>query len=775
MESIPQEILFRALGSAREDSPADFLRNVANDFRDRADKEKALKRKAWQSRSKELETVSGHIASYADQLAQFAVNNPDGVSLVGDDETRFEDPRDTTGGETDQPAPKGKAAKPHLPGNTGRCASFRRATPEDHYVCELDRGHTGDHAALVAGESDISWPRTPSGHVCGDVVILHDGTALNCARPLGHDGDEHHDGRYQFWPRGVGTSRNVRICDDCNRDAHICHGCGEPIGHYAGDCGKGCTDDPAPVRVLNNVTIHSVSLVTNPLPGQEIISVTPVPETSGTVPPCGDLQPGIATALGTSCMLPKRHTGKHIGHTGARWEQVPMTTIVEASGSLAHVTHPAGSTVTVTPGPDGDYIGVTMTMSGGATLGEQADQMRATMIPGPRTEVTAEMTAGRGGVLDNRPPAAVMVAEMKEEVSATVEGLSNPFAAPQQGIPIDPNDPSHGGPTFGPLAPSVGGTPLMHGALSIVGSTEPERPITLSEFLPPHLVPGSPRERYSVSSVDAMADCGLKFRMKYRDGVAATNISWAGVGGKAFHEVVRTIEAQHANAYGANAPAPWGVETPLLEQERGAAVIWKQCFADAIAQEEESSGVPSAQWRATNGGKEGRDWWLHSGEEMVRGYIRWRPGFLAEGWTLLRQPNGETAQEIEFDVSVAGVMNKGFIDAAWVNVDKGVIRVVDYKSGTSDNKPFQLKTYGNALRALGALGNYRVEGAFYDARKASWAGEPLVLSADDDAEVEYRFQSTAAADRAGIFLARPSSYCGGCEVKASCPIMAKRG
>lgn len=293
MDDIPQDVLFEAYSDGQMATTWDFLRLVAQHHTDRAERERALRKKSWQSRSRELDGVADHIRSYADQLETFAANNPTGASLVADDDSR-EDPRDTVNGEADQPQPKGKKAKPQLPGNTGRCASFRRANPDDQTVCGLERGHEGEHIQPFTDGGPISWPRTPSGHVCGDVVILHDGTALNCQRPLGHDGDEHHDGRYQFWPRGVGTSRQVHVCERCNMDTHACPGCGEPIGHYAGDCGKNCTGGPAPVMPA-------------------------------------DIFPGQCTSLSADerCMLPGTHTGRHKGTAGHAWDREPAATLGE--------------------------------------------------------------------------------------------------------------------------------------------------------------------------------------------------------------------------------------------------------------------------------------------------------------------------------------------------------------------------------------------------------------------------------------------------------------
>jgi hypothetical protein len=48
-------------------------------------------------------------------------------------------------------------------------------------------------------------------------------------------------------PGDVGKLREavsalVYSCNECNYDRHTCPGCGEPIGHGDGDCGKDCTD-----------------------------------------------------------------------------------------------------------------------------------------------------------------------------------------------------------------------------------------------------------------------------------------------------------------------------------------------------------------------------------------------------------------------------------------------------------------------------------------------------------------------------------------------------
>jgi hypothetical protein len=739
MENIPQDVLYEAFEAGRAE-PASFLRVVGRHFADAAEKTRALRKKSWQSTSRELDGVADHIRRYAEQMEQFAANNPDGVSLVGDDEQRAEWAAEMDADVSAVPA-KAKKEAPQLPGNTGRCASFRRADPGDGAVCALERGHDGNHVT----DALEAWPRTHSGAVCGDVVILHDGTALNCARPLGHDGDEHYDGRYRLWPRGVGTRREMRVCERCNYDKHQCPGCGEPLNHFDDSVCDGCkareTDD-------------------GPIP--------PAPKPNpGTVPPCHDRQrddDGHHHEDATVCMLPKGHTGKHIGYTGARWDQVA----------------PA------------------------ATLGEQADQMRAAMIPGQRETVEqlteSEFVEAAKAALAS--PAAVMVAEMKEEVSATVADFT--MGRQTEHGPIEPprvngvaeqfmghaavSEPL-GAPTFvgnpfltaGGMVPedaSLIGNPFQAitsaiarevGALGNPFQAPPPPP---AAFLPPHLVPGAAKSHQSHSSITTMEKCGLQYRLKYRDGIGDDTPAWWNVAGTAFHTIVQKIEAAHASL-----PIHWAPDGNLMEDERAAHAYWRETFDDLVAETERSSGRARSTWKAAKGGKEGEAFWREYGGDLARMYVAHRRRFLAEpeGWRLLSKPGGEGwAHEVEFNTTVDGVLLKGFIDAAWISADGATILVEDFKSGSSEGDPLQPKLYGAALRALGFIGDRRVIARFYEARKGAH-GATMELTTADDAEVSYRANTAQAMDRAGIFPPSPSGYnCSTCAVKSRCPIMASR-
>jgi hypothetical protein len=659
VDNIPGELLHAAVQHGTAGRYLDVLHIVANAHTERAAKLRAQRTRGWKSASDELDTVAAHINAFSDALVGH-------VELYGADGNRLPAESPTFNG-TDLETPPGKVTPAPLPGNTGRCASFRRATPGDPMVCTLERGHDGSHAA--PGDDPAadwaSWPRQHSGHVCGDVVILPDGTALNCALPLGHDGDEHCDGRFRLWPRGVGTSRYVRTCQQCNTDTHACPGCGEPLGHFAADCGKDCTAPVAPVAE---------------------------PAYDGE---CRSPEPGWSESPDV-CMLPTGHTGKHIGRTGARWEQNPA-----------------------------------------ATLGEQADAQRAAMAPSIPEQRTAEG--------DQLTPAAVMAAETKAEVIAAVGELSNPFA--------------------NAVSEPLGAPPVLSNPFQVVmPPPAPKLPL-----LAPHEVPGAPKPHQSVSSIQLMSECGLRYRFKYRDGLPDRSVAWWNVGGGAFHRTVEHIERTHAESGG----TLYSITDPVFQVEGAAAAVWKDVFAAQVANTESDTDTRSSTWRAAKGGKESGAWWEASGEQMVRQYVHHRVEFL-KGWRLLTTPGGGFAQELEFNAAVGGVQMKGFIDSAWISTDGTTIRVEDYKSGSSAGDAFQLKTYGAALRAMGADtaadGTRRIVGTFYEARKG--ASAPLLeLTPADDAEVAYRANTTAALDGAGIFPANPSpSNCSTCPFARSCPV-----
>jgi hypothetical protein len=712
VDNIPGELLHAAVQHGTAGRYLDVLHIVANAHTERAAKLRAQRTRGWKSASDELDTVAAHINAFSDALVGH-------VELYGADGNRLPAESPTFNG-TDLETPPGKVTPAPLPGNTGRCASFRRATPGDPMVCTLERGHDGSHAA--PGDDPAadwaSWPRQHSGAVCGDVVILPDGTALNCALPLGHDGDEHYDGRFRLWPRGVGTSRYVRTCQQCNTDTHACPGCGEPLGHFV-QCCEGCAAsaaDAAPVAICANSGAAD-TVVTD---GAHVISATIGPDAAepGTVPPCGDREPTMHVDA-TSCMLPTGHTGKHIGHTGARWER------------------------------------------GGPTLAEQTSAAAAALtIPAPRESAETEPAM---------TPAAVLVAETKEQVTAAVSSLTGDE-------PIGTPFPPLANP-FSPVVQTVGiGPGPAMGGLSNPFAVPAPPPEPKALLLPPHLVPGTPKPHQSVSSIQMMSECALRYRLHYRDGITGGVVGWWNVGGTAFHQTVEHIERAHAESGG----SLYSTTAPVFEVESDAGAIWREMFLTQIERTHSDTDKHPTTWRAAKGGKENRAWWEASGEDMVRRYVHHRIDFLKH-WRLLTTPAGALAQEVEFftPIEPGAVPLKGFIDSAWISTDGTTIRVEDYKSGSSAGDVFQLKTYGAVLRAMGADGGEgdrrRIVGAFYEARN----GKPtpdLELTAADDVEVSYRANTAAMMDAAGIFPANPSpGTCSTCSVSHACPVMAMKG
>lgn len=441
------------------------------------------------------------------------------------------------------------------------------------------------------------------------------------------------------------------------------------------------------------------------------------------------------SATGERCALTAvpPHTGVHIGTKGSRWPQRTD----EAISELAAMAEQA-----------------------------KADIVRhyeQPAIPAPRTasEVRRQITAAGDGY---------------EIVTATMGGTAT--AVLEYEVP--------GGTAVEIVGTMSGGAPLEHatttdggvmfGNFTIVGTVPTGPTDHPAPPLPPFgsAVPGMPKPYQSPSSIETMAGCGMKYRLKYRDGIGSDRPAWYSVGGTIVHAVFEQIE--RANLAGTG----FTVDYAPSQLEAAGSVLFRNQLAKTVAEKEASSGVPADKWR-TNTKGEGLAWWRDRGEDMVRSYLHWRPNWLHK-WELLTDPMGNPVLEYRVEANFGGVPMLGYIDQAWLErshpdtpvAEHRKIHVKDAKSGASKpDDPLQLQFYAAALEQMGAgqLAPGGIEGSNLMVRKME--STPTVNLDGAVEALAYRAQATAAADAAGIFLPRPSSMCGTCDVAHACPIMAK--
>ena len=157
----------------------------------------------------------------------------------------------------------------------------------------------------------------------------------------------------------------------------------------------------------------------------------------------------------------------------------------------------------------------------------------------------------------------------------------------------------------------------------------------------------------SVSQATLIAECGMKWWLRYRRG-APERPSWAMVGGAAVHSCIERIETG------------WTGEISQL---------WHACFESAImGTSVENPLFPIETWHASKSGKEDRAWWDSDGPEMVHRYLEWRAKWVAQGWELLRDTQGPVIER-EFLLFLGGTPVKGFIDQAWYHQGRQLITV----------------------------------------------------------------------------------------------------
>lgn len=268
----------------------------------------------------------------------------------------------------------------------------------------------------------------------------------------------------------------------------------------------------------------------------------------------------------------------------------------------------------------------------------------------------------------------------------------------------------------------------------------------------------------SVSQVQLMGECGMKYWLRYRRG-APDRPSWAMVGGSALHGCIEEIEKAFATRPD---------EMHILEH---VPELWKLQFTAQIQRTAaENPLFPIETWHASKSGKEDRAWWDADGPEMVHRYLEWRAKWVAEGWELIRDAQGPIVER-EFLIFAGGGPVKGFIDSAWYHPMRQQVAIIDAKSGASAPPDyFQPATYATALKQmLGAtVQPFGWLGGYWDARKGQLTGPLVDLSArHPQAEIEHRFSTLNRMNQAQIYMPNTNSAyggCGSCSLKRSCPV-----
>lgn len=198
------------------------------------------------------------------------------------------------------------------------------------------------------------------------------------------------------------------------------------------------------------------------------------------------------------------------------------------------------------------------------------------------------------------------------------------------------------------------------------------------------------------------------------------------------------------------------------------AAEWSAVFDEAVATDEQKSGIPSDAWRISKKTKtkanpdgENLAWWKDNGLKQVEAYIEWMK---RSGWKIATLPDGKPAIEWGATVNFGGIPIVLYIDAVYESGDEWII--VDYKSGASTPIGFeQLGLYASALeRAYGKRPKF---GAFYSTRKAA-IDELRPLEEWGMDYFDYLFAGMAKQQETGFYLPNVGMACNMCGVKAQC-------
>lgn len=308
------------------------------------------------------------------------------------------------------------------------------------------------------------------------------------------------------------------------------------------------------------------------------------------------------------------------------------------------------------------------------------------------------------------------------------------------------------------------------------------RPHTWAELAQP-ADPATIPDHLSPSQLSALDLCAAQARIgRYEDNPSIP--LWGAVGGSAFHAAVEEIERKVATG------------TAMVEYVSYPEVLmrmWEQHFLLTVSRTAIDSGVPMAQWHASNRGKENYSWWQVEGGEMLRRYVTYRATH-DDGRKVLVLPDGRPAIELELNLSiwdpghtVDPLPVKVIIDIVWQLPD-GSLEIWDHKTRQDFMGPIvdtiQLGTQGHALdQAMAALwypdahwkaGTLgQITARYFDARKGTLteAFDPLDKHPMEELEMRYADADDKRRNRPAIPVR--SNLCKACPVAYLCPVGSK--
>lgn len=223
-------------------------------------------------------------------------------------------------------------------------------------------------------------------------------------------------------------------------------------------------------------------------------------------------------------------------------------------------------------------------------------------------------------------------------------------------------------------------------------------------------------------------------------------------------------------------PAPW---LPQGSAVHGAVEWWERGGRSAPLEDVQAvfSRLYAEEIRGYTRATPNFEWWFRSGPydgkrdiprryaigmEQCAKYLAYYARFPEQ--VIWITPDGTPGIELAFDMDLAGVPVRGFIDAVIWDGEKLIVR--DNKTGNDPGDDFQLGVYGLAIRK-----EYGVEawtGDYWMAKpgKATW---PFDLHDWPEDRVTEKFLELEEAIASGDFTAKPSpDKCRFCDVSYGC-------